>query len=73
MQLPNKLYSYKESTLALIPKVLKRLSSGPVDVTSLYEFMKKSLNEPTDFFAVMDCVYALGVVDMNDDGEVFLC
>ena len=28
MQLPNKLYSYENSTLALIPKVLKELQYG---------------------------------------------
>lgn len=28
MQIPNKLYSYRESTLALIPEVLDRLKQG---------------------------------------------
>lgn len=29
MQLPNKLYSYKNSTLALIPKVLSEIKDDP--------------------------------------------
>ena len=35
MQLPNKLYSYKNSTLALVPAVLKELKGGPLPVIDL--------------------------------------
>ena len=37
MQLPNKLYSYKNSTLAVIPKVLSEIKDGPVPVFELYD------------------------------------
>lgn len=73
MQLPNKLYSYKNSTLALIPVVLRELQNGPVPVVDLYKRMQGSLNERTDFLAVMDCLYALRAADINDEGEVFIC
>lgn len=73
MQLPNKLYSYKNSTLALIPKVLNELRSGPIPAGQLYQKVRPQLNDATDFLSVMDCVYALGVVDINEEGEVFLC
>ena len=73
MQLPNKLYSYENSSLALIPKVLKNLQNGPVNVTDLYETIKPYLTDATDFLSVMDCLYALRAVDINDDGEVFKC
>ena len=32
MQLPNKLYSYKNSTLALIPEVLNAIKEQPMPV-----------------------------------------
>ena len=32
MQLPNKLYSYKNSTMALTPKVLSEIKDSPVPV-----------------------------------------
>lgn len=57
MQLPNKLYSYKESTLALVPVVLNEIKDGPVSVKMLYERLKPVLNDPTDFMSVMDCLY----------------
>ena len=72
MQLPNKLYSYKNSTLALIPVVLNRIKNGPVPVKELYDHVKPSLKDPTDFMSVMDCLYALRAADINDDGDVFI-
>lgn len=73
MQLPNKLYSYENSTLALIPKVLKEPQYGSMQVVNLYSRVKPFLSDPTDFLQVMDCLYALRAVDINDDGEVFVC
>lgn len=73
MQLPNKLYSYKNSTLALIPMVLNELKESPLPVVALFNRVKTNLNDPTDFLSVMDCLYALQAVDMNTEGEVFKC
>ena len=73
MQLPNKLYSYERSTLALLPKVLRRIKEHPVPVKILYEQMQDELNDASDFMAVLDCLYALRAVDINDKGEVFIC
>ena len=73
MQLPNKLYSYKNSTLALIPKVLSEIKGGPVTVFELYDKLKPELSDATDFLSVMDCLYALRAADINDEGKVFIC
>ncbi|MGI5965412.1 MAG: ABC-three component system middle component 7 [Anaerotruncus rubiinfantis] len=73
MQLPNKLYSYKNSTLALIPVVLNELKQGPMLAGELYLAVKPSLAEATDFLSVMDCLYALRAVDITDGGEVYQC
>ena len=73
MQLPNKLYSYKNSTLALVPTVLKELKNDPLPVIDLYKKVNPSLNDPTDFISVLDCLYALRAAEINDEGEVFIC
>lgn len=73
MQLPNKLYSYKNSTLALVSVVLKELKEGQLPVIDLYKKIKPVLNDPTDFIAVMDCLYALRAADIDDKGEVYIC
>lgn len=73
MQLPNKLYSYKASTLALIPRVLTELKNGSVEVKDLFLVMRPSLSDATDFLSVMDCLYALRAVEINEEGEVYSC
>ncbi len=73
MQLPNKLYSFQESTLCLMPKVMRELADGSVSVRELYQRMAPYLSEPTDFLSVMDALYALGAVDINEEEEVFSC
>lgn len=73
MQLPNKLYSYKSSTLSLIPIVLDEIKDEPVQVAELYKRVRPSLADATDFISVMDCLYALRAADINDRGEAFIC
>ena len=73
MQLPNKLYSYSNSTLALMPMVLNELKKGPVELNELFLIVKPLLIDSVDFFTVMDCLYALRAVDINERNEVFLC
>lgn len=73
MQLPNKLYSYQKSTLALIPRVLREIKNGNVNVLDIYHAISQNLDDPTDFLSVMDCLYALNAIEMTDEGEVKLC
>ncbi|WP_420028018.1 ABC-three component system middle component 7 [Gardnerella vaginalis] len=73
MQLPNKLYPYEKSTLATLPVVLKIIKSGKTNVKDIFQSALDSLDEPTDFLSVMDCLYALNAIDMTDEGEVKLC
>lgn len=73
MQLPNKLYSYKSSTLALVPVVLQALQNGAVEVKDLFLEVKPQLTDATDFLSVLDCLYALRAADINDEGEVYSC
>ena len=73
MQLPNKLYSYKASTLSLVPKVLKILRNGSIPVKDLYLAIRPELADATDFLSVMVCLYALRAIDIVEEGEVYIC
>ena len=53
MQLPNKLYSYKNSTLYLVPLVLNEIKDAPVMLKDLYDRIRPHLEDSTDF---MRCV-----------------
>lgn len=73
MQFLNRLYSYKNSTLALIPTVLNEIKDTLVQLKELYERVRPSLADATDFISVMDCLYALRAADLNNNGEMFIC
>ena len=74
MQFPNKLYSYKNSTLALLPEVLNRLQNGPVTIKDLFWQLNPILEDPTDFLSALDCLYAMQMIEMTEDMEaIFLC
>ncbi len=73
MQLPNKLYSYQKSTLALLPMVLKSIKNGNTNVVNIYNSISVYLDDPTDFLSAMDCLYALNAIEMTDEGEVSIC
>jgi hypothetical protein len=45
MQLPNKLYTYKKSTLAQIPIVLDAIKNGLVPVVDLYKQIRPLLDD----------------------------
>lgn len=73
MQLPNKLYSYQKSTLALIPKVLKEIYSGNTNVLYIFHSISQELDDYSDFLSVMDCLYALNAIEMDEEGKVKIC
>ncbi|MDK9580579.1 hypothetical protein QQA45_03485 [Sneathia sanguinegens] len=73
MQLPNKLYSYQKSTLALMPRVLKEIDNGTTDILDIFHKVSQELDEPSDFLSVMDCLYALNAIEMSEEGEVKKC
>ena len=74
MQFPNKLYSYKNSTIALLPKILSSLQNGPLTVEDLFRQLNPILEDPTDFLSALDCLYAIRMIDMTEDmKEIFLC
>jgi len=73
MQFPNKLYSYHKSTLALLPKVLNEILNGNTNIVNLYHTIGSDLDNPSDFLSVMDCLYALNAIEMDEKGEVIIC
>lgn len=70
MQLPNKLYSYQRSTLALLPPILRILDQGEIHVHELFMQTRSHLVDSTDFLSAMDCLYVLRAIDMTDEGMV---
>lgn len=73
MRLPNKLYTYQESQLPLFPVFLEALSQGSIHPTGLYEQVRSRCQSVSDFTEVLDALYALNVVTIDQgSGELTL-
>ena len=69
MKMPNKVTSYKESSIAKFPIVLSLLEKSDMTPSGLYAKLKKSKIQSIDeFVEIIDCLYAMHKIEMN--GEV---
>ena len=66
MKLPNKLFTYKESTISKFPIILIELEKREyVSILQLYENVKKHFEYISDFIEVLECLHALGKIKYN--------
>lgn len=72
MLLPNKLFSYNQSILSKLPAFIKSLDT-PKDPKTLYQYMNDILNTPIEFVDILDCLYALCIIDIDDEGRIYKC
>ena len=70
MLLPDKLFSYSESTLSRFPLVLKELKKQPMSVLELYQKVIRHFDGVNEFIDVLDCLYALRKIEYDDAKEV---
>ena len=70
MLLPDKLFSYSESTLSKFPLVLKELKKQPMSVHELFQKVIRHLDGVNEFIDVLDCLYALQKIEYDDAKEV---
>ena len=67
MLFPSKVISYNESILPKLPLVLHYLEDGPKKISDVYRYTRGKVTDLSDLFEVLDCLYALGMVDLNGD------
>ena len=70
MKLPSKVTAYKDSVLAKIPLVLQKLQSGDMHVLELYKQTKKQYSCISEYFDVLDCLYALNKIEYFEQERV---
>ena len=70
MRLPSKVFTYKESILSKLAPVLQMLIDHPQSVLSLYIDTKHHFEDITEFIECLDCLYALGKIQYDDENEV---
>ena len=72
MLLPNKLFSYNQSILSKLPKFLEELNT-PKSPKDLYQCTQYAISSPMEFMEVLDCLYALNKIDIDDKGWLYRC
>lgn len=70
MLLPNKLFSYNESTLSKFPIILRELQNRPMTVKELYQRTVRNLSGVNEYIDVLDCLYALHKIEYDDNEGV---
>lgn len=69
MKFPSKFISYKDSNLSKFPIFLEALEDHDLSVTELYRKVKNKakLDNIQEFIEVLDCLFALGKIELEDE------
>lgn len=70
MILPNKLFSYEESTLSKFPILLKEINLCSHTVTSLYEKTKSKFLDVDDYVDTLCGLFALNKISFDEERSV---
>lgn len=70
MKLPNKIYSYSESTISKFIPIIEQLEIKDETVTSLYKKTKKIFNDIEDYIDTLDCLFALNKIVLSEKEEL---
>ena len=66
MKLPNKIITYKSSTIAKFPVLLSALNEQDLTPGALYKKVKSKVEDVGEFIEILDCLYAQRKVELID-------
>lgn len=64
MRLPNKVITYKESTISKFPVILSALREKNLSPANLYRKVKSKVDDIGEFIDILDCLYAMGKIEL---------
>ena len=64
MKLPNKVITYKESTISKFPAVLSCLKEQDMSPALLYKKVKSKVEDIGEYIDILECLYALGKIEL---------
>ena len=73
MKFPNKITTYKESSLPKMVIVLNELEKGDLSIDFLYEIVKNKIPSFNEYLEILVSLYALDKVILNELEELHLC
>lgn len=71
MRLPNKLFSYSESTIAIFPILLRRLKERRYELLDLYYDTQSFHRSLADYLDTLSALYFLRKIDLDEEGRVY--
>lgn len=45
----------------------------PKNPKMLYQYMNNNISSPMEFMEILDCLYALCMIDIDDEGRIYKC
>ena len=70
MRLPNKVTSYSNSIIARFPDILDALEQRDISPKELFEQTATGNKDMGDFLSALDCLFALGKIELNEEWRV---
>lgn len=70
MKFPSKVTPYQNSILVKFPMVLHLLQEQDMKPDDLYKKMKSKVSDIGEFLEVLDCLYALGKIELSREGGI---
>ena len=72
MILPNKLFSYADSDLPKFVIILNELNNKNYEASELYKKVMREFRDVNDFIRVLDNLYLLNKININERGELYV-
>lgn len=74
MMLPNKTIAYNNSVISKFSLILELLKNQKsIKAGLLYKSLKKDFSSIHVFVQTLDCLFALGKINFNENEEIALC
>lgn len=70
MRFPSKITPYKDSVLVKFPMILSFLENTEMKPDDLYKKVKSKVTDIGEFLEILDCLYALGAVELIEERDV---
>lgn len=70
MRFPSKVTPYGESILPMAGELIERIPCDGLSVLELFRYSKVKGCSTSDFFQILDFLYMIGRLDVNENKEV---
>lgn len=70
MRLPNKVTSFKDSTLSLFQILLNEIRAEDISPIGLFEKVRGDVGDISNYLEALDCLFALEKIELDEQSGV---